>query len=91
VQNTLTRAGSGELGRGDAATDTKPVCRYQRTPGELIHVDIKKSDEATTTTTGVEASATDIPTQRSTPAPASSTWRSSTMRRSPLQPSLLTD
>lgn len=33
----------GRLDRGDRATDTRPVRRYQRdTPGELIHVDVKK-------------------------------------------------
>jgi transposase InsO family protein len=43
VQNILNRAGLGRLDRGDRATDTEPVRRYQRdTPGELIHVDIKK-------------------------------------------------
>ena len=43
VQNILNSAGLGRLDRGDRATDTKPVRRYQRdTPGELIHVDIKK-------------------------------------------------
>ena len=43
VQNILNRAGLGRLDRGDRATNTKPVRRYQRdTPGELIHVDIKK-------------------------------------------------
>ena len=43
VQNILNRAGLGRLDRGDRATDREPVRRYQRdTPGELIHVDIKK-------------------------------------------------
>ena len=43
VQNILNRAGVGRLDRGDRATRTEPVRRYQRdTPGELIHVDIKK-------------------------------------------------
>ena len=33
----------GRLDRGDRATDTEPVRRYQRDrPGELIHVDVKK-------------------------------------------------
>lgn len=42
VQSILTRAGLGRLDRGDRATKA-PVQRYQRdTPGELIHVDIKK-------------------------------------------------
>lgn len=42
VQNILARAGLGRLDRGDRATPA-PVQRYQRdTPGELIHVDIKK-------------------------------------------------
>ena len=48
VQNILNRAGVGRLDQGDRATNTvegggsKPL-RYQRdTPGELIHVDIKK-------------------------------------------------
>ncbi len=43
VQGILNAAGVGRLDRGDRATDTRPVHRYQRdTPGELIHVDIKK-------------------------------------------------
>ena len=43
VQNILVQAGYGRLDRGDRATNTEPVRRYQRdTPGELIHVDIKK-------------------------------------------------
>jgi transposase InsO family protein len=43
VQKILNRAGLGRLDRGDRATDREPVRRYQRdTPGELIHVDIKK-------------------------------------------------
>ena len=43
VQNILIQAGLGRLDRGDRATNTEPVRRYQRdTPGELIHVDIKK-------------------------------------------------
>ena len=43
VQGILNAAGVGRLDRGDRATDTKAVVRYQReNPGELIHVDIKK-------------------------------------------------
>ena len=43
VQTILTRAGLGRLNRGDRATSSQPVRRYQREhPGELIHVDIKK-------------------------------------------------
>ena len=43
VQNILNQAGMGRLDRGDRATNTEPVRRYERdTPGELIHVDIKK-------------------------------------------------
>jgi len=43
VQHILRSAGLGRLDRGDRATDTRPVRRYQRDrPGELIHVDIKK-------------------------------------------------
>jgi len=43
VQNILNQAGMGRLDWGDRATNTEPVRRYQRdTPGELIHVDIKK-------------------------------------------------
>ena len=43
VQAILNRAGLGRLDRGDRATHTEPVRRYQRDrPGELIHVDIKK-------------------------------------------------
>ena len=43
VQGILNRAGVGRLDRGDRATNTRVIRRYQRdTPGELIHVDIKK-------------------------------------------------
>jgi transposase InsO family protein len=43
VQNILHGAGLGRLDRGDRATNTRPPRRYQRdTPGELIHVDVKK-------------------------------------------------
>jgi len=43
VQGILNAAGEGRLDRGDRATDRDPVHRYEReTPGELIHVDIKK-------------------------------------------------
>ena len=43
VQAILTRQGLGRLDRGDRATNTHPAQRYQRdTPGELIHVDVKK-------------------------------------------------
>jgi len=43
VQHILGDAGLGRLDRGDRATDTGPVQRYQRDrPGELIHVDVKK-------------------------------------------------
>jgi len=43
VQTILNSAGVGRLERGDRATDTPVVRRYQRDlPGELIHVDIKK-------------------------------------------------
>jgi transposase InsO family protein len=43
VQAILNGAGVGRLDRGDRATDTRVVRRYQRDlPGELIHVDIKK-------------------------------------------------
>lgn len=43
VQNILNREGLGRLDRGDRATAKPPVLRYQReTPGELIHVDVKK-------------------------------------------------
>ena len=43
VQNILNARGVGRLDRGDRATRREPVRRYQRdTPGELIHVDIKK-------------------------------------------------
>ena len=47
VQGILNEAGLGRLDRGDRATDTvRPIQRYQReTPGELIHVDIKKIAE----------------------------------------------
>ncbi len=43
VQSILTRAGLGRLDRGDRATASEPVHRYQRDrPGELVHVDVKK-------------------------------------------------
>ncbi len=43
VQNILNDAGVGRLDRGDRATKREPARRYQRdTPGELIHVDVKK-------------------------------------------------
>lgn len=43
VQRILNGAGVGRLDRGDRATATGPVHRYERDrPGELIHVDIKK-------------------------------------------------
>lgn len=43
VQNILNQAGMGRLDRGDRATASKPVHRYQwDEPGDLIHVDIKK-------------------------------------------------
>jgi transposase InsO family protein len=43
VQQILRSAGLGRLDRGDRATDTEPVRRYQRDrPGELVHVDVKK-------------------------------------------------
>jgi len=43
VQAILNAAGLGRLDRGDRATDTTPIVRYQRDrPGELIHVDVKK-------------------------------------------------
>ena len=43
VQNILNQAGIGRLDRGDRATASKPVLRYQwDEPGDLIHVDIKK-------------------------------------------------
>ena len=43
VQNILCGAGLGRLDRGDRATNKPLPMRYQRdTPGELIHVDIKK-------------------------------------------------
>jgi transposase InsO family protein len=43
VQHILRGAGLGRLDRGDRATNTGPVLRYQRDrPGELIHVDVKK-------------------------------------------------
>jgi hypothetical protein len=43
VQGILNAAGVGRLDRGDRATNREPVRWYQRdTPGELIHVDIKR-------------------------------------------------
>ncbi len=43
VQRILHAHGCGRLDRGDRATDTEPVTRYERErPGDLIHVDVKK-------------------------------------------------
>jgi transposase InsO family protein len=43
VQRILVGAGCARLDRGDRATNTPPIVRYQRDrPGELIHVDVKK-------------------------------------------------
>ncbi|MGA7226997.1 MAG: IS481 family transposase [Acidimicrobiia bacterium] len=43
VQNILNQAGVGRLDRGDRATASRPVHRYEwDKPGDLIHVDIKK-------------------------------------------------
>ena len=43
VQHILRAEGLARLDRGDRATNTDPVRRYQRErPGELIHVDVKK-------------------------------------------------
>jgi len=43
VQAILTANGLGRLDRGDRATSSEPVRRYQwDEPGDLIHVDIKK-------------------------------------------------
>ena len=43
VQSILRDAGLARLDRGDRATSTEPVRRYQRgRPGELVHVDVKK-------------------------------------------------
>ena len=43
VQSILRQSGLGRLDRGDRATASKPVNRYQwDEPGDLIHVDIKK-------------------------------------------------
>ncbi|MGH8914244.1 MAG: IS481 family transposase [Acidimicrobiia bacterium] len=43
VQKILNQAGLGRLDRGDRATATRLVVRYQwDEPGDLIHVDIKK-------------------------------------------------
>ncbi len=43
VQAILRSEGMARLDRGDRATNTEPVVRYQRDrPGELVHVDIKK-------------------------------------------------
>ena len=43
VQNILNQAGVGRLDRGDRATASRPVNRYQwDEPGDLIHVDVKK-------------------------------------------------
>ena len=43
VQQILRSEGLARLDRGDRATDTEPVRRYERErPGELVHVDVKK-------------------------------------------------
>ncbi|MBU1492739.1 MAG: IS481 family transposase [Actinobacteria bacterium] len=43
VQAILNSEGLGRLDRGDRATNTRVVQRYQRElPGELIHIDVKK-------------------------------------------------
>ena len=43
VQKILNQEGMGRLDRGDRATVSQPVNRYQwEKPGDLIHVDIKK-------------------------------------------------
>ncbi len=43
VQAILRSEGLARLDRGDRATGTEPVRRYQRDrPGELVHVDVKK-------------------------------------------------
>lgn len=43
VQKILNQEGMGRLDRGDRATVSRPVNRYQwEEPGDLIHVDIKK-------------------------------------------------
>ena len=43
VQQILRSEGLARLDRGDRATDTEPIRRYQRDrPGELVHVDVKK-------------------------------------------------
>jgi transposase InsO family protein len=43
VQQILRGEGLARLDRGDRATATEPVRRYQRDrPGELVHVDVKK-------------------------------------------------
>ena len=91
----LRAAGCGRLDRGDRATDTSPVQRYQRErPGELIHVDVKKlaaipdgrrladpRPRQRTATRGHTAPATATSTPRSMTAPASSTPRSSTTNK----------
>lgn len=43
VQQILRSEGLARLDRGDRATDTEPIRRYERDkPGELVHVDVKK-------------------------------------------------
>jgi len=43
VQSILRAEGLARLDRGDRATATEPVHRYERDrPGELVHVDVKK-------------------------------------------------
>lgn len=43
VQSVLGAAGLGRLDRGDRASETAPVGRYERDrAGELVHVDVKK-------------------------------------------------
>src|SRR4051794_22709910 len=88
VGSILRAEGMGRLDRGDRATAA--VLRYQRDhPGELIHVDVKKSapfptavaggstDEATTATAATAGLATATSTPLSMTAPGWPTARSS--------------
>ena len=79
-----------------SATDTSPVTRYQRErPGELIHVDVKRSrrspraadgkSTATTLDPRGQVSVTATSTPPSMTALASSTPRSSTTNKAPPQ------
>ena len=95
VQSILRAEGLGRLDRGDRATNTEPVRRYQRDrPGELVHVDAKKiaaipagggwrlpTAVATPRSVTTPGSATATSTPQSTTGPGSPTPRSTTTKQ----------